>query len=189
MNTKIIVNYYPGSVGDAFIAHTFPFIKYSLNEDNSYKLINIFFSLKNVQWPIKVSKEEIVENVDKFQVVPCHRFDRFDFSFIPNVKVISIDPTGYEENIAIRNLKTLKYGIQNIMTDKSEKARIFQAVINCKKWTKEQILKTDIVLSLADLIKDQNEYFIEWKNQNNLNELKDLSDEYYQHLKKSLNLE
>lgn len=188
MTIRIIVNYYPGSVGDAFIAHAFPFIKYSLKKDNSYKLIDIF-SLKYTQWPAEISKEEIVKNLEKDQVLPCHRFGQFDFSFIPNVKVISIDPSGYEEKIAIRNLKILEYGIQNIMTDKSDKARIFQAVINCKIWTREQILKTDIVLSLADLIKHQNEYFIEWKNQHNLNELKDLSDEYYRHLKKSLNLD
>jgi len=188
MKNKIIVNYYPGSVGDAFIAHTFPFIRYFLKNNNSYNLLNIF-CLKNVHWPKNISKEEIKENLEKYHVLTCHRFDQYDFSFLPNVKVISIDPTGYEENIVTRNLKILKHDFHNVEMDKSEKAKILQNVINCKIWAKEEILKTDIVLSLADLIKDQNKYFIEWKNQNDLNELQDLSDEFYQHLKKSLNLD
>jgi len=188
MNTKIIVNYYPGSVGDAFIAHTFPFIKYLMNDDKSYRLINVF-GLKNPNWPKEISKEEILYQIEKYKIITCHRFEEFDFSFIPNVKVISIDPSGYEKEISLRNLTKLKYGKKDFATVKSQAGKILTLSLECKEWKKTQILKTDIVLSLADLINHQNKYFIEWKNQNNLNELEDLSDEFYQHLKKSLNLE
>jgi hypothetical protein len=195
MNQKFGVNYYPGSVGDAFIAHAFPNIEYRFNPKfHVIELLNVFF-LKNIdQVSEQIIEDEIKIALENYNIISMHRFNAFDFSAISNFTVISIDPTGVESNIALRNLTQLslieKYKDfrKNFMIEKNLKTRIIHFSANIRKWTKEQILDTDKVLSLKLLIDNQNDYFEDWKIKNNLSCLNILSDDFYNHLKKSLNV-
>lgn len=185
MNNNYVINYYPGSVGDAFIAHAFPNVRYFHDYiDGVYRSLDEF-NLKRADWAKLMSYEDVVRGIEKYKVVSTHRFENFDFKKIPNTQVISIDPTNYEQHIAYRLIEKLKFSID---VKKKQKNQILSCTIDIKRWTKNQIFESDIVISLSDLIQYRNDYFSQWKKDNNLLFLKDLPNEYFIHVEKSLNL-
>lgn len=187
------MNYYPGSVGDAFIAYAIPNIEFEIDQRfNKFNLLNVFF-LKHPDWPDKFDKSEIAKLAEEYPVISTHRFQQFDFRYIPGIEVISIDSEGLEIKVAKRNLTQLSemWGItlrKDFMPDKPMKARVLHYAANIKKWSREQILSTDKVLFLKLLVEHKNDYFLDWKKKNDLDHLNPLPDDYFDHLKKSLTL-
>jgi hypothetical protein len=182
MNGKYIVNFYPSSMGDSFISHAFPDIKFSIGPEK-YSLHNVW-RLQNYNW----TEEELIDQkiINYFNsgnyLISTHRFDSYDFKKIcPTVTIISIDPIGLEESIAIRlNTKTHK-NIKNkfYSLNKSTKNKILLSIVDIKKWRKENILDSDIVINLKKLLEEKNFYYDEWRLKNNLIDLKCLNEEFY----------
>lgn len=188
-NDVLIVNYHSGSVGDAFIAYAIPGTRYTIDPVlMRYDLSNVV-DLKRLGWEEFTTVQRVIKKLDStdLKVISTHRYDRFDFSDIPNAKVISIDPLGYEKNIAMRKILDLRTDPVDESTDNGVK--ISQMIAKIKAWRREEILDTDCVLSLRSLLELGNDYFNPWKVSQGLDRLEALPQAYFDHVRKVLKLD
>jgi hypothetical protein len=191
MNGKYIVNYYTGSVGDALIAHTFPNIIHEYEEDRKKYTTKNILNIKNPDidiWKNSSYITNLVINYFNFNTVASiHRFESFDFLKIyPTCKVISINPSGLEKNIVERN--DVMWG-DRYPKMKSEFNKKIKKIREIKQWVKNNILQTDYVIDLQDLLKYKQEYFKDWQNTHKLFELQIPDDEFFNHAISVLNLD
>jgi hypothetical protein len=167
----IIVNYYPGSLGDTIIAQLsgLAYIKDQTNRtllEYPSNLKHTDFYGKTLAEQQSIYKVDIAPWLSTHGIIGSHRFESFDYRQLDNsIKVISINPMGsldtivkyYKEKVfnlyphPDERISTLinkidnKYGV-----DSKHYAIIIQKYI--KQWVENNILESDIILDIDKFI-------------------------------------
>ena len=171
LQTMLIVNYYPGSLGDTVIAELtgLPITRDEYDRvclDYPAELKQVEFYEKTLEEQHKIYNTIKSKNIN---IIGAHRFNNFDFKLLdPTVNVISINPGGavslvakyYKNkvhfqyphwNLAIRKL------IKNIETKYGKESTYYEDIIvkHIKQWTESNILATDTQFDLQTYLDDQ----------------------------------
>lgn len=153
----LIVNYFPGSYGDKYIAGI---LSKEPNIDQHGHTINDYDKiLKFPEFYTRQDKSSILENLSKkYSVIGAHRQNRFDFV---GYSVVTIDPRNSLDIVAQRfyyqlEHKLINYRHNRLVTkvietcDKSEVLLTFSKEI--QKWCDINILDTDKIVDVNELV-------------------------------------
>lgn len=171
-NKPLLVNYFPGSLGDTVIAYLLGF---DSQRDHRGRIRNGYpWDLKEVDFyyqpldsKIKVYVEIIKPWLDEYNIIGVHRFECFDFALLDDVQVLSIDPRSMLDQVAsmyldkvqsdegyyhsadqtVNDAIVARYGNNSELKLQLAKKRIIQ-------WCEHNILSSDIVLSLDEFVQD-----------------------------------
>ena len=190
MSKKYIINYFPGSLGDSLISHIFSDILYDIDSKNEKYLIKNILELKNHNSSISEIKAQIVKY--EGNIISSHFLNMFlehNELFDNNFKLIHIDPSNLEDVIARRcvtstHIEDLDKTYKNL----SEKSKIIRLTKNIIEW-KQSIPSNNSIISLYELLKYKQDYFKEWKENNNLYELCIPNEKFFKHANNVLKLD
>ena len=167
----IIINYYPGSLGDTVIAQLsgLTYIKDQTNRillEYPSTLKHTDFYFKTLTEQKSIYKDDIAPWLLTHKIIGSHRFESFDYRLLDNsIQVISINPMGsldtivkyYKEKVfnlyphpdtrvsTLINKIDNKYGV-----DSNHYSTIIQKYI--KQWVENNILASDIILDIDKFI-------------------------------------
>ena len=171
----LIVNYFPGSMGDTVISQLsgLPFIKDNLNRtiiDYPDELKQVEFYDGSTSDQTLVYKQHLADALHDKGILGAHRFKQFDFKSLDHrIKVVSIDPTTvlqqvvewYTEKVFAvytHNNNT----INKILEKNDHKLNAIRFKYDIEYWIKTNILKSDIIFDLGQYIANP-EYINEFK--------------------------
>ena len=163
-----IVNWYPGSYGDRIITDLFD-IEFTVTESDIYRLpydpVLKYPETYRLDFETLFKQFQTVVKPDlhKYGVIGAHRFDKLDFTkFLPDVKVISIDPGNKINSVTASFFKKVQGGRPEsdnpILKYLLNKNQIGSATIYKNKlinsWKRDNILKNDIIFDLDRYLDD-----------------------------------
>lgn len=177
----LLVNYYPGSLGDTIIHKLTALPQWvdyvgSVKLDYPWNLKTVAFYKSSFEQKRHVFNSIIKPWLKNNQVIGAHRFEQFDFQTLDNnIKVLSIDPrqcldlvaplfmqkvqkvVGYYDSTVQQLDQVLikRYG-------ENHKIRIDLAKKQITKWCENNILPTDTVINLK-LYLDDSSYIDQYK--------------------------
>lgn len=169
----LIVNYYPGSLGDTIITHLANVEHWrdyvdSVKIDYPWNLKTMHFYQSSGNQQQMIYKCFIKPWLDNNKVIGAHRFESFDYRKLnPDIQVLTVDPVNCLDYVAPLFIKKVqkvvgyydnklqqldqvlaeKYGEDNKLQFELAKNQII-------KWREQNILDSDIIMDLSKFLDD-----------------------------------
>lgn len=175
-----IVNWYPGSYGDRIIKDLFD-IEYSVTDNDVYRLpYNAILKYPETyqldfETLFDTFQTVVKHQINTYGVIGAHRLNRLDFTkFLPDVKVISIDPGKNIDSVVnsffkkVQGLRPehdnpiIKYLLNKHQTSS---AKLYKNKL-ITDWKRDNILEHDIIFDLDRYIQDST--YTQWFKTNAL---------------------